>query len=240
MESFEAIGKSFAGYGTDAKVSVEGQISKLEGFNKNWERRVKKNPYFRLYMRNLFKKKEFEPPTLMDSLSRDIGALEEPNLIYPVGDPVFIHIIVEGKNKDLIYKPIEPRLMFNRDWILAEVEKRIALSIDDTVSFKSVEKKTNYLNEVLKNIVVVNRKLKPGASRVEPFSSRIASNCSPLGNGPEAKLPWNVRLSVPGFSASPSATMSPRISMFPLNSTTFGDSMNRMPSTMIPLFSSAT
>lgn len=167
MESFEAIGKSFAGYGTDAKVSVEGQISRLEGFNKNWEKRVKKNPYFRLYMRNLFKKKDLEPPTLVDSLSRDMGSLKEPNLIYPVGDPVFIHIIVEGKNKDLIYKPIEPRLMFNRDWILAEVEKRIALSIDDTVSFKSVEAKTNYLNELIKNITIVNRKMKPKARNPE-------------------------------------------------------------------------
>lgn len=167
MESFEAIGKSFAGYGTDAKVSVEGQISRLEGFNKNWEKRVKKNPYFRLYMRNLFKKKEFEPPTLMDSLSRDMSAIEEPNLIYPVGDPVFIHILVEGKNKDLIYKPIEPRLFFNRDWILAEVEKRIALSIDDTVAFKSVEAKTNYLNELIKNITIVNRKMKPKARNPE-------------------------------------------------------------------------
>jgi len=80
-----------------------------------------------------------------------MGALEEPNQIYHVGAPVFIHILVERKNKDLIYKPIEPRLFFNRDWILAEVEKRIALSIDDTVSFKSVEAKTNYLNE-LKNM----------------------------------------------------------------------------------------
>ncbi|MCK4582769.1 hypothetical protein KAU18_05585, partial [Candidatus Bathyarchaeota archaeon] len=167
MESFEAIGKSFAGYGTDAKVSVEGQISRLEGFNKNWEKRVKKNPYFRLYMRNLFKKKEFEPPTLMDSLSRNMGAIAEPNLIYPVGDPVFIHILVEGKNKDLIYKPIEPRLFFNRDWILAEVEKRIALSIDDTVAFKSVEAKTNYLNELIKNITIVNRKMKPKARSPE-------------------------------------------------------------------------
>jgi len=167
VESFEAIGKSFAGYGTDAKVSVEGQISRLEGFNKNWEKRVKKNPYFRLYMRDLFKKKEFEPPTLMDSLSRDMGAIAEPNLIYPVGDPVFIHILVEGKNKDLIYKPIEPRLFFNRDWSLAEVEKRIALSIDDTVAFKSVEAKTNYLNELIKNITIVNRKMKPKARNPE-------------------------------------------------------------------------
>lgn len=55
---------------------------------------MKKNPYFRLYMRSLFKKREIEPPTLVDSLSRERGALAEPNLIYPVGDPVFVHILV--------------------------------------------------------------------------------------------------------------------------------------------------
>ncbi|MBN2335081.1 type II/IV secretion system ATPase subunit [Candidatus Bathyarchaeota archaeon] len=161
MESFEAIGKSFAGYGTDAQVSVEGKISRLEGFDQHWDKRVKKNPYFRLYMKKLFKQRDVEPPQLVDSLGREMGIMENPNLIYPVGDPVFIHIFVRGKNKDLIYKPIEPRLFFNRDWILAEVEKRVALSIDENIVFKTAEEKTEYLNELLKTFIVVNKKAKP-------------------------------------------------------------------------------
>jgi flagellar protein FlaI len=157
LESFEAIGKSFAGYGTDGEITVEGKISRLKGFNENWEQRVKKNPYFRYYMKKLLKEQPDEAPQLVDSLSRDMGTMDNPNLIYPVGDPVFIHVFVRGKNKELMYQPIEPRLVHNRDWIMAEVERRIALNVDETISFKTPEEKTRYLHELLTTFVSVEK-----------------------------------------------------------------------------------
>ena len=163
MESFEAIGKSFAGYGTDGELTVEGKISRLKGFNENWEQRVKKNPYFRYYMKKLLKEQPDEAPQLVDSLGRDMGTMDNPNLIYPVGDPVFIRIFVRGKNKELMYQPIEPRLVYNRDWIMAEVERRIALNVDETISFKTPEEKTKYLHELLTTFVSVEKGHRPKA-----------------------------------------------------------------------------
>ena len=161
MESFEAIGKSFAGYGTEAELSLEGKISRLKGFDESWAQRVRKNPYFKYYMKKLLSNGSEEKPQLVATLGRDMGVMDNPNLIYPVGDPVFIHIFVSGKNKDIIYKPIEPRLVYNRDWILAEVERRIALNVDETISFKTPEEKTNYLHELLTTFVRVEKGYKP-------------------------------------------------------------------------------
>lgn len=156
MESFSTLEQSFAGYNTKSTVGVAGKIAKLKGFNEDWARRVKKNPYFRYYMAKLFKSGE-PLPTLVDSLSRDMAGLSEPNIIYPVGDPVFIHIFISGVNRDLIYKPIEPRLIYHRDWILSEVERRIAVSIDDTLMFKTPEEKTSYLYDILDSFVKVKK-----------------------------------------------------------------------------------
>ncbi|HDJ21682.1 MAG TPA: hypothetical protein ENF19_00575, partial [Candidatus Bathyarchaeota archaeon] len=156
MESFSTLEQSFAGYNTNSTVGVAGKIAKLKGFNEDWARRVKKNPYFRYYMAKLFKSGE-PLPTLVDSLSRDMAGLSEPNIIYPVGDPVFIHIFISGVNRDLIYKPIEPRLIYHRDWILSEVERRIAVSIDDTLMFKTPEEKTSYLYDILDSFVKVKK-----------------------------------------------------------------------------------
>jgi hypothetical protein len=81
LESFEAIGKSFAGYGTDGELTVEGKISRLKGFNENWEQRVRKNPYFKYYMNKLLKEQPDDTLQLVDSLGRDMGTLKNPNFI---------------------------------------------------------------------------------------------------------------------------------------------------------------
>jgi len=156
LESFNTIEQSFAGYDNKPDTSVAGRIARLEGYDELWEKRVKKNPYFRYYMAKLFKNDE-PLPTLVHSLSRDMSAADGPNVIYPIGDPVFIHLHVHGKNKDILYQPIEPRLIYHRDWILGEVEKRIALNIDETLMFKTPEEKTGYLNEILDSFVKVQK-----------------------------------------------------------------------------------
>jgi len=156
LESFNTIEQSFAGYDAKPDLSVAGKIARLDGYDEQWEKRVKKNPFFRYYMAKLFKNEE-PLPTLIHTLSRDMSARDEPNVIYPIGDPVFIHLHVTGKNKDVLYEPIEPRLIYHRDWILGEVERRIALSIDETLMFKTPEEKTGYLLEILDSFIKVQK-----------------------------------------------------------------------------------
>ena len=156
MESFNAVGESFAGYDTKEKLNVSDRIARLDGYDEIWEKRVKKNPYFRYYMAQLFKRGE-EEPTLVHSLNRGMSVADEPNVIYPTEDPVFIHLHISGKNRDVLYKPIEPRLLYHRDHILSEVEKRIALSIDETLMFKTAEQKTEYLLEILASFITVQK-----------------------------------------------------------------------------------
>ena len=69
---------------------------------------LKRNPHLREYI-NEFKRREGVVPTFVPTLSRDMKSLSRPNLIYPVGDPIFIHIYTD-KDGNKRYIAIEPRL----------------------------------------------------------------------------------------------------------------------------------
>ncbi len=69
---------------------------------------LKKNPHLRKYLTE-FKKKEGVIPTFTVQLSREMKALPKPNILYPVGDPVFIHIWTD-EDGEKHYTAIEPRV----------------------------------------------------------------------------------------------------------------------------------
>ncbi len=69
---------------------------------------LKRNPHLKRYIEE-FKKREGVVPTFVPALSRDMKSLPRPNLIYPVGDPIFIHIYTD-KDGNRRYIAIEPRL----------------------------------------------------------------------------------------------------------------------------------
>jgi flagellar protein FlaI len=69
---------------------------------------LKRNPHLKKYLDN-FKKRYGALPIFTPQLSRDMKALPRPNIIYPVGDPIFIHIFTDREgNKH--YIAIEPRI----------------------------------------------------------------------------------------------------------------------------------
>jgi archaeal flagellar protein FlaI len=49
-------------------------------------------------------------PEFMVQLSRSLAENKYPNLIYPVGDPIFIHICGDAKQGTVDYITIEPKL----------------------------------------------------------------------------------------------------------------------------------
>ncbi len=69
---------------------------------------LKRNPHLKRYI-DEFRRKEGVVPTFVPALSRDMKTLPRPNLIYPVGDPIFIHIYTDREGNKR-YIAIEPRL----------------------------------------------------------------------------------------------------------------------------------
>lgn len=132
----------------------------LPGFNNNWRKRFSKNQHLAEYVEKILNKSLFSPPTLVEVLSMDMARIKEPNIIYPVGDPVYIHVYTDSKTKNIVYHPIEPRLGEGREEILAEVEKRIALEINEDMAVESNEEKTKILYKLLDKVLGRGRRIK--------------------------------------------------------------------------------
>ncbi|NOZ58273.1 MAG: type II/IV secretion system ATPase subunit [Euryarchaeota archaeon] len=72
---------------------------------KAYARALERNPHLREYIQE-FVSRGNPKPEFHVSLSRDMRDMEEVNLIYPVGDPIFVHIL--RNPKEARYIAIEP------------------------------------------------------------------------------------------------------------------------------------
>lgn len=69
---------------------------------------MQRNPHLRRYVEG-FRKKYGKMPEFHAQLSRDMKDIMYPNILYPVGDPIFIHIYGDPRT-DKKYIVIEPRI----------------------------------------------------------------------------------------------------------------------------------
>ncbi|CAD7770193.1 Type II/IV secretion system protein [Candidatus Methanoperedenaceae archaeon GB50] len=73
------------------------------------EHAFERNPHLKEHYYN-FIDEVGEPPEFLVSLSRDLGKIKYPNILYPVGDPIFVHIYGDENEGTVKYIGIEPRL----------------------------------------------------------------------------------------------------------------------------------
>src|SRR4030066_1518645 len=89
---------------------------------------LKNNKHLSDYLLN-FQKEHTSLPSFITSIPREMPLEKTPNIIYPVGDPIFIHIYGESF-KDIEYLVIEPQLK--------EEEKELYATVFDRVLEKRV------------------------------------------------------------------------------------------------------
>ncbi len=73
------------------------------------EEAMARNPHLRKYI-DQFRKKYGKMPEFHAQLSRDMKDIMYPNILYPVGDPIFIHIFADPATAEKRYIVIEPRI----------------------------------------------------------------------------------------------------------------------------------
>ncbi|MBP1910945.1 type II/IV secretion system ATPase subunit [Thermococcus stetteri] len=68
-----------------------------------------RNPHLRKYIEQ-FRKKYGRMPEFHAQLSRDMKDIPYPNILYPVGDPIFVHIYTDPTTAEKRYIVVEPRI----------------------------------------------------------------------------------------------------------------------------------
>ena len=117
---------------------------------------VQKNPHLLEYL-EMVPIDNYGMPKYYDKLDRSLGGNASPNLIYPIKDGVFSHIIYDHGDGRNTYIPIEPTLTHNIDHLLLEVEKRLLDMSDKLGGFniKTMDEKRAAFLQCIDEICVI-------------------------------------------------------------------------------------
>ncbi len=97
-------------------------------------------------------------PEYFEKLDRKMGDIEDPNLIYPVGQGVYIHIFPDHSDVRNYYIPIEPTAE-GLDDLLEEIEVRLLDYVDELATAETDEDRLRVLHLAIDEICqVVNAK----------------------------------------------------------------------------------
>ena len=95
-------------------------------------------------------------PKFYPELSRDLKKITKPNIIYPAGDGISIHIYPDKKDVRNYYIPIEPTLFANVDELLIEVEEALVDIVDVLeVTTDDIDSKKALLEEGLDDVCII-------------------------------------------------------------------------------------
>ncbi|HEX7627890.1 MAG TPA: type II/IV secretion system ATPase subunit [Candidatus Methanoperedens sp.] len=127
-----------------------------------FEEAMKRNPHLAEYV-DKCKKESGVMPEFMPKLSRDIVDIPVPSIIYPVGDPIFIHLKGDKVTKQIFYIAIEP--------VLSPDESKKYKAIMDTILEKAADEVVPENEEQLRKLMM----------KLFNESVHIAGKLAPIG-----------------------------------------------------------
>ncbi|PCN49901.1 hypothetical protein B6U99_07265 [Candidatus Geothermarchaeota archaeon ex4572_27] len=143
------------------------RCSLLGQLDEEFRRAAEGNPHLLAYLHEWVSSGN-ELPSYHVQLSRELRSLKRPNIIYPVGDPIFIHIYSTDVGERPTYHPVQPSLPPEARDLLPKVEEAVAMVIDEGFDYETPEEQRRLLEEALSRAVKVDPSLRgPGAYRVD-------------------------------------------------------------------------
>src|SRR5690606_631865 len=99
-----------------------------------------KSPFLALYVANL-PMDEIGVPDYYEKPSRGLGQLENPNLIYPIGEGLHVHIYPDPLGARHHHIAVEPISVVNIDQLLPLVEERLVAWAEEIGRIEDKEEK---------------------------------------------------------------------------------------------------
>jgi len=137
----------------------------LESIEGDYRDSVSSNPHLFNYLHDWARERPL--PDFAVQLSREMRKLKDLNLIYPVGDPIFIHVFVKQRGERPLYHPIQPVIPDEVSEVLELVEEAIALKIDEKEEFEDDEEKKKVLFDALDKAVRIDNALPDHEYRIK-------------------------------------------------------------------------
>jgi flagellar protein FlaI len=119
---------------------------------------VKASPHLLEYL-HVFPVNTYGIPLFLSELKKDLRTMKSPNIIYPVNETTFIHILPDPDDVRNFYIPIEPSFLHSVNQMLPAIETKLIDLIDgleeDPISDKE---RAEVLRKMLANIAVIRPK----------------------------------------------------------------------------------
>ena len=138
----------------------------LRPFRRDFRDALSKNPHLMRYIDDLAKRGR-PLPEYMEQLSRELRYRDEVNIVYPVGDPIFIHIYTREAGERPMYVIVQPASGLKLGKLFDIVEEALIMLIDEKLEFKTVEEHEKLLKKLLRTVVEIKYGMPLGKYDVE-------------------------------------------------------------------------
>lgn len=135
-------------------------------------------------------------PEFMEQLSRDLRYRKIVNVIYPVGDPIFIHVHSRGPDQRPMYVIIQPAGREKLGELLELVDELIMDLIDEKVELESPEEREKALRDLLRKVVEIRPGMRLGEYKLV---GRGSSKKLMIGHETQKVLEYNLILEKVGL-----------------------------------------
>ena len=119
---------------------------------------VKASPHLLEYL-HTFPVNTYGIPLFLSELKKDLRTMKSPNIIYPVNETTFIHILPDPDDVRNFYIPIEPSFLHSVSQMMPAIETKLIDLIDgldeDPISDKE---RAEVLRRMLANVAVIKPK----------------------------------------------------------------------------------
>ena len=124
------------------------------GDNREFEEAMDRNPHLRQYIEAL----DIERPEFFVQLGRELKSSDYPNIMYPVGDPIFIHILRRAGENEVQYIAVEPKMTPRETDLLNSVSDKLIRIAHTMDTSETTEDIADILVKLMNDIVSVDGK----------------------------------------------------------------------------------
>ncbi|MGA2663312.1 MAG: type II/IV secretion system ATPase subunit, partial [Nitrososphaerales archaeon] len=118
---------------------------------------LERNTHLQHYIDGL-KAKGFPTPRYKEKLSKALLDEGKPNILYPVTEPIFVHLYRDDDKGRVIYSPIEPIIPLKSVTLMKAAEEAVAFRITKEFTFANQDEHIAKLKEILRKCASVDPK----------------------------------------------------------------------------------
>lgn len=135
---------------------------------------VMKSPHLLEYL-HIFPVNTYGIPLFLSELKKELRTMQSPNIIYPVSETTFVHILADPNDVRAYYIPIEPSFLHSVSELTPCIEHKL-IDLIDALDYDPVtdKERAEVITKMLAKVAVIKSKV----SASEIFSEENAKNTS--------------------------------------------------------------